>query len=78
MLDPENSAADKEIYDKLDPKNRDDMVKKRNNFAFADFKKSKKAFKNRKDLDNSTFHTTNLDHVNFEKSNLSSKFLFSF
>ncbi|MFZ9549968.1 MAG: hypothetical protein ACO28Y_07580, partial [Bacteroidia bacterium] len=49
-----------EMEYQLDPKNRDDMVKKRNNFAFADFKKSKKAFKNRKDLDNSTFHTTKL------------------
>jgi uncharacterized protein YjbI with pentapeptide repeats len=70
MLDPENSAADKEVYDKLDPKYRDDVVVKRNNFTFTDLKKSKKAFKNRKDLDNSTFHTTKMDHVNFEKSNL--------
>lgn len=70
MLDPENSAADKEVYDKLDPKYRDDVVVKRNNFTFSDLKKSKKAFKNRKDLDHSTFHTTKLDHVNLEKSNL--------
>ena len=75
MLDPENSEVDKEIYDNLDPKYRDDVVVKRNNFTFTNLKKNKKAYKNREDLDHSTFHTTTLDHVNLEKSNLkNSKF----
>jgi uncharacterized protein YjbI with pentapeptide repeats len=61
-----------DIYDYLKPENKDDSMdkKKRNNFAFTNFKKNKKAFKNRKDLDHSIFHTTNLHQVNFEKSNL--------
>jgi uncharacterized protein YjbI with pentapeptide repeats len=61
-----------DIYDYLKPENKEDGMdkKKRNNFAFTNFKKNKKAFKNRKDLDHSIFHTTNLHQVNFEKSNL--------
>jgi len=61
-----------DIYDYLNPEKKDDSMdkKKRNNFAFTDFKKNKKAFKNKKDLDHSIFHTTNLHQVNFEKSNL--------
>jgi uncharacterized protein YjbI with pentapeptide repeats len=61
-----------DIYDYLNPEKKDDSMdkKKRNNFAFTNFKKNKKAFKNRKDLDHSIFHTTNLHQVNFEKSNL--------
>ena len=69
MLDLSNEE-DKKIYDKLGEETRDLVVEKRNNYTFSDFKKSKKAFKNRDDLDNSTFHMTQMDHANLSGSNL--------
>lgn len=73
MLDLSNEEH-KEIYDKLDEKSRDLVVKRRNNFTFSDFSKNKKALKNRNDLDNSTFHSTHLDNANLSGSNLEKSF----
>jgi len=69
MLDLSNEK-DKEIYDKLDDKTRDLVVESRNNYTFSDIKKNKKDFKNKKDLDNSIFHMTQMDHANLSGSNL--------
>ena len=68
-----------DVYDYLNPDKKDDDVEKkvRNNFAFNDLKKSKKAYKKRNDLDHSFFHTSNLDNVNFEKSNLEDSTFFN-
>jgi uncharacterized protein YjbI with pentapeptide repeats len=60
----------------LGKETRDLVVEKKNNFTFSDFSKNKKALKNRDDLDNSTFHMTQMDHTNLSGSNLE-KSLFS-
>ena len=73
MLDLSNEK-DKEIYDTLGEETRDLVVKKRNNYTFSDFVKNKKALKKRDDLDNSTFHLTQMDHANLSGSNLEKSF----